>query len=119
MSQIDKAASRQKIKARSRASVRGTEERPRLCVFRSLSQIYAQLVDDDKGKTILSVSTMSKENAGLSGTKGERSQMIGRQIGEKALALGIKSVVFDRNGFRYHGRIKALADGAREAGLVF
>jgi large subunit ribosomal protein L18 len=119
MSQIDKAARRQKIKARSRAVVRGTQERPRLCVFRSLSEIYAQLIDDGSGKTIMAVSSMSKDNAGLTGTKSEISAMIGRQIAEKAIAQGISKVVFDRNGFRYHGRIKALADGAREAGLIF
>jgi large subunit ribosomal protein L18 len=119
MSQIDKAAHRQKIKARSRASVHGTEARPRLCVYRSLSQIYAQLIDDDKGKTILSASTMSKDSAALSGTKSEVSAQIGKLLAERALAKGITTVVFDRNGFRYHGRIKALADGAREAGLIF
>lgn len=119
MSQIDKAARRQKIKARSRAVVYGTMERPRLCIFRSLSEIYAQLIDDESGKTLMAVSTMSKENAGLTGTKSERSAMVGKQIAEKALAQGITTVVFDRNGFRYHGRIKALADGAREAGLIF
>jgi large subunit ribosomal protein L18 len=119
MSQVDKAARRQKIKARSRAVVHGSQERPRLCVYRSLSEIYAQLIDDQSGKTILAVSTMSKENAGLTGTKSERSALVGRQIAEKAIAQGITSVVFDRNGFRYHGRIKALADGAREAGLIF
>ena len=119
MSQIDKAARRQKIKARSRATVYGTPERPRLCVFRSLSEIYAQLIDDQSGKTLMAVSTMSKENTGLSGTKSEVSAAVGRQLADKALAQGISSVVFDRNGFRYHGRIKALADGAREAGLIF
>ncbi len=119
MSQIDKAAHRQKIKARSRAAVHGTQARPRLCVYRSLSQIYAQLIDDDNGKTIVSVSTMSKDNAALSGTKSEVSAVLGKQIAEKAIAKGISKVVFDRNGFRYHGRIKALADGAREAGLIF
>jgi large subunit ribosomal protein L18 len=119
MSQIDKAARRQKIKARSRAVVRGTQQRPRLCVFRSLSQIYAQLIDDESGKTIMAVSSMSKDNAGLAGTKSEKSAMIGKQIAEKAIAQGISKVVFDRNGFRYHGRIKALAEGAREAGLIF
>ncbi len=119
MSQIDKAASRQKIKARSRASVYGTAARPRLCVFRSLSQIYAQLIDDDHGKTILSASTMSKESAGLTGTKSEVSAQVGKMLAEKALAQGITAVVFDRNGFRYHGRIRALADGARAAGLIF
>jgi large subunit ribosomal protein L18 len=119
MSQIDKDARRQKIKARSRSVACGTQEKPRLCVFRSLSEIYAQLIDDQSGKTIVAVSTMSKDNAGLAGTKSEVSSMIGKQIAEKALAQGITSVVFDRNGFRYHGRIKALADGARQAGLIF
>lgn len=119
MSQIDKTARRQKIKARSRATVQGTGTRPRLCVFRSLSQIYAQLIDDESGKTLIAVSTMSKDNAGLQGSKSEKSAAIGKQIAEKAIAQGISSVVFDRNGFRYHGRIKALADGARQAGLIF
>lgn len=119
MSQNDKAARRQKIKARTRTSVHGTQERPRLCVFRSLTQIYAQLIDDDNRRTILAASTMMKDNTALSGNKSEVSAQIGRQIAEKALAQGITSVVFDRNGFRYHGRIKALADGAREAGLIF
>jgi len=119
MSQIDKAARRQKIKARSRATVHGNATRPRLCVYRSLSQIYAQLIDDESGKTLMAVSTMSKDNAGLKGSKSERSAAVGKQLAEKAIAQGISNVVFDRNGFRYHGRIKALADGAREAGLIF
>ncbi len=119
MSQIDKASRRQKIKDRSRGNVQGTQEKPRLCVYRSLSQIYAQLVDDVSSTTILAVSTLSKDNAALEGTKSERCRIIGNQLGQKALAAGITSVVFDRNGFRYHGRVKALADGAREAGLIF
>ena len=119
MSQIDKASKRQKIKGRSRANVRGTQVKPRLCVYRSLSQIYAQLIDDANGMTVLAVSTMSKDNKGLQGPKSERCRIIGNQLGQKALAVGITSVVFDRNGFRYHGRVKALADGAREAGLIF
>jgi large subunit ribosomal protein L18 len=119
MSQIDKASRRQKIKDRSRKQVHGTGSKPRLCVYRSLSQIYAQLIDDDNGKTIMAVSSMSKENKALSGTKSEVCRTVGMQLGEKAKAQGITQVVFDRNGFRYHGRVKALADGAREAGLVF
>ncbi len=119
MSQIDKTARRQKIKARSRATVHGTGARPRLCVYRSLSHIYAQLIDDESGKTLVAISTMSKDNEGLSGSKTDKSSTVGKQIAEKALAQGISTVVFDRNGFRYHGRIKALADGAREAGLNF
>lgn len=119
MSQIDKASRRQKIKDRSRFQVRGSEQRPRLCIYRSLSQIYAQLIDDAGHQTIMAVSSMSKENKGLTGSKSEISRMIGKQLAEKAIAKGITTVVFDRNGFRYHGRVKALADGAREAGLVF
>ncbi|MBN1280000.1 MAG: 50S ribosomal protein L18 [Chlorobium sp.] len=119
MSQIDKASRRLKIKGRSRKQVHGTELKPRLCVYRSLSQIYAQLIDDDNGKTIISVSSMSKENKALEGTKSQVCRIVGMQIGEMAKTRGITSVVFDRNGFRYHGRVKALADGAREAGLVF
>lgn len=119
MGQNVKVAHRQKIKRRSKARGQGTPEKPRLCVYRSLSQIYAQLVDDTSGRTLASVSSMSKENKELNGTKAEISQVIGKQIGEKAVAQGITKVVFDRNGFRYHGRVKALADGARQAGLVF
>ncbi|ABL66395.1 50S ribosomal protein L18 [Chlorobium phaeobacteroides] len=119
MSQIDKASRRQKIKDRSRVKVHGTMAKPRLCVYRSLSQIYAQLIDDDNGKTIMAVSSMSKENKALEGTKSEVCTVVGKQLAEMALAKGITTVVFDRNGFRYHGRLKALAEGAREAGLVF
>ena len=119
MSQNDKASRRQKIKDRSRKQVHGTESKTRLCVYRSLSEIYAQLIDDDNGKTIMAVSSMSKENKALEGTKSEICRLVGMQLGEKAKAKGITSVIFDRNGFRYHGRVKALADGAREAGLVF
>ncbi|MEI7934271.1 MAG: 50S ribosomal protein L18 [Chlorobiaceae bacterium] len=119
MSQIDKTSRRQKIKDRSRAHVQGTQAKPRLCVYRSLSQIYAQLIDDVNGNTLLAASTMSKDNKALRGSKSEVCRIIGTQIGQKALAAGITSVVFDRNGFRYHGRVKALADGAREAGLIF
>ena len=114
MSQIDKASRRQKIKDRSRANVQGTQAKPRLCVYRSLS-----LIDDVNSKTIIAASTMSKDNKALKGTKSEVCRIIGKQIGEKALAEGITNIVFDRNGFRYHGRVKALADGAREAGLIF
>ena len=119
MSQIDKASRRQKIKDRSRANVQGTQAKPRLCVYRSLSEMYAQLIDDENGKTIIAASTMSKDNKALEGTKSELCRIVGKQLGEKALEGGITNVVFDRNGFRYHGRVKALADGAREAGLIF
>ncbi len=119
MGQVEKAARRQKIKKRSKARGQGTADKPRLCVYRSLSQIYAQLVDDGSGVTLLSVSSMSKENKEMKGTKTEISHAVGKQVGEKAVEKGITKVVFDRNGFRYHGRVQALADGAREAGLVF
>ncbi|MBC8524101.1 MAG: 50S ribosomal protein L18 [Chlorobium phaeobacteroides] len=119
MGHVEKVARRHKIKTRSKARGQGTVEKPRLCVFRSLSQIYVQLVDDVNGAILLSVSSMSKENKGLKGTKCDISRTIGKQIGEKAVQKGITKVVFDRNGFRYHGRVQALADGAGEAGLVF
>lgn len=119
MSQVDKNIRRQKIKDRSRSRVAGTAERPRLCVYKSLAQVYAQLIDDTTGRTLQAVSTMSKECKDIKGTKSERCRQVGSQLAQKALAAGISSVVFDRNGFRYHGRIKALADGAREAGLIF
>lgn len=119
MGQVEKTARRQKIKRRSKARGQGTAEKPRLCVYRSLSQIYAQLVDDGNGVTLVTVSSMSKENRELKGTKTEISHTVGKQIGGKAVEKGITKVVFDRNGFRYHGRVRALAEGAREAGLVF
>ncbi len=119
MGQVEKVTRRQKIKKRSKTRGQGTAEKPRLCVYRSLSQIYAQLVDDGSGVTLLSVSSMSKDNKTISGTKTEVSRAIGKQLGEKAVEKGITKVIFDRNGFRYHGRVKALAEGAREAGLVF
>nr|Q3API9.1 RecName: Full=Large ribosomal subunit protein uL18; AltName: Full=50S ribosomal protein L18 [Chlorobium chlorochromatii CaD3] len=119
MSQVDKAARRQKIKDRSRVSVQGTASKPRLCIYRSLAEMYAQLIDDVNGKTLVTASTMTKNNKAFEGTKSDASRIVGQQIAEKALAAGITNVVFDRNGFRYHGRVKALADGAREAGLIF
>jgi large subunit ribosomal protein L18 len=114
--------SREKIKYRIRKRVKGTRERPRLVVFRSLNNIYAQLVDDVSGKTICSVSNIAKDVKGSSEgkvTKLEKSKLVGRKIAEKAQDLKIKKVVFDRNGYLYHGRVKAVADAAREAGLEF
>lgn len=103
---------------RVRAKIFGTKEEPRLCVFRSLNHIYAQLVDDEKGKTILSVDDgkMKKEKA-----KGkiDIAKEVGKLVAEKAKGLKIEKVVFDRGGYQYHGRVKALADGAREGGLKF
>jgi len=113
-----KRAIRQK---RVRTRVRGTAQRPRLCVYRSLKHISAQLIDDSKGHTLLALSTLSKELKGkVKKPRGkEAAKELGKMLGEKCLGQGIKDVVFDRNGFLYHGRVKAVADGAREAGLKF
>ena len=106
---------------RLRQRVRGTEARPRLCVFRSLNHIYAQVVDDARGVTLAAASTQDKdirrETAGR--RKSERSRLVGAAIAQKALSGGVTSVVFDRGGYRYHGRIKAVAEAARENGLKF
>jgi large subunit ribosomal protein L18 len=112
---------RQKRKARVRTRIFGTEQRPRLSVFRSAKHIYAQLVVDSTGSTILAASTLSPELRGeLSGLKkSEAAKKVGELLGRKAAEKNIRKVVFDRNGFLYHGRIKALADGARESGLEF
>ena len=110
---------REKIKASSRDKVPGTKDRPRLCVFRSNTGIYAQLIDDSSGSTLTGASSLEKGLKSTKVTKTEMSKLVGKTIAEKAVAMGVKSVVFDRNGFLYHGRIKALADAAREAGLQF
>ncbi len=105
---------RQKIKYRIRKKIDGTGERPRLCVFRSNTAIYAQIIDDTTAKTLATVSSSK-----FSGTKTEQAKAVGTAVADKAKALNISNVVFDRNGFLYHGRVKALADAAREAGLQF
>ncbi len=106
---------------RVRAKVAGTPERPRLNVFRSLTGIYAQVIDDVAGHTLVSASTIDRELRGqLDGkNKTEAAKMVGALIARRAQAAGVKQVVFDRGGYRYHGRVKALAEGAREAGLEF
>jgi large subunit ribosomal protein L18 len=106
---------------RIRRKVKGTPERPRLCVYRSLKHIYAQLVDDSAGKSLMTVSTLSREvRESLSDKKkSEASRVVGMKIAELAKQKGITSVCFDRGGFLYHGRVKAVADGAREGGLEF
>jgi len=112
--------SRERSKVRIRKKISGTAERPRLSVYRSLSQIYAQLIDDTTNTTLVSASSLSNELAeDLKSIKGksEKSKKVGNLLGKKALEQNISGVVFDRNGYRYHGRIKALAEGAREAGL--
>ncbi|MDY6847871.1 MAG: 50S ribosomal protein L18 [Thermodesulfobacteriota bacterium] len=112
---------RLKRKARVRRKVLGAAARPRLCVFRSAKHIYAQIIDDTTGTTLAAVSTLNQEvGEGLkSRGNAEAANAVGKSIAHKALEKDIKEVVFDRNGFLYHGRVKALADGAREAGLLF
>lgn len=110
---------RWRIKMRIRKKVKGTPEKPRLVVFRSNKELYAQLVDDQSGKTLLGVSTLSKELKGQTGTKTEKARLVGKLLAEKAIEQKITRVVFDRNGYLFHGRVKALADAAREAGLKF
>ena len=106
-----------------RAKIFGTPERPRLSVFRSLKQMYAQLVDDLNQKTLASLSTLSapvrEQVSGGKKTKGDRAKLLGKALADLARTKGIEKVVFDRNRYRYHGRVKALADGAREGGLKF
>jgi len=108
---------RQRIHSRIRRKLSGTEERPRLNVYRSLNHFYAQVIDDQKGETIVATSTLALKLK--TGGNVAAAKEIGKSIAEKAVEKGIKKVVFDRGGFLYHGRIKALADAAREAGLEF
>ena len=116
-----KSLARTRRQGRVRKKVRGSEERPRLCVFRSARHIYAQIINDVEGKTLAAASTLSpalKEKvAGLNKT--DAAKLVGKHIAEEAKAKGIEKIVFDRNGFLYHGRIKALSESAREAGLDF
>ncbi len=115
---FSKTARRARIKTSIRNIVRGTSERPRLTVFRSNTEIYAQLIDDEQGRTLVSAGSLKDKSAHKApGT--EQAKIVGKSIGEKAKAAGIEKVVFDRNGYLYHGRVKALADAAREAGLNF
>ncbi len=138
---MEKSTTYKKTKARTRRRVAirkhlfGSSERPRLSVFRSLNHIYAQIVDDESGRTLVSVSTVTKDlRAEIAGIKGDaqddkkktklgrkvkQSYQVGMKLGEKALAAGITKIAFDRGGYKYHGRVKALADGARKAGLEF
>jgi large subunit ribosomal protein L18 len=115
-----KTITRLKRKVRVRKKVRGTTERPRLNVFKSAQHIYAQLIDDTNGTTLVAASTLSEAAHDLSNTGNvAAAALVGKEVAKLALAKGLSSVVFDRNGFLYHGRIKALADSAREAGLNF
>ena len=117
MAKKDKAAVRRAVHTRIRRRVRGTQERTRLAIFRSLKHIYAQVIDDERAVTIASASTVEKDLRGTTGGNIEAAQRVGRAIAERAIAAGVEQVVFDRGGFRFHGRIKALTDAAREAGL--
>lgn len=113
---LSKSERRYRIKRKIRGRISGTSDTPRLSVFRSNSNIYAQIIDDVAGKTLAEAS--SKKN-GAEGTKVEQSVLVGKQIAEKAKALNIQTVAFDRSGYLYHGRVKALAEAAREEGLKF
>ena len=114
MAVTNKLSRRERIKFSIRKKLSGTTERPRLTVFRSNSEIYAQIIDDTTKKTILSVSSLKS-----TGSKTEKAKAVGKAVAEKAKEANITNVVFDRNGFLYHGRVKALADSARESGLQF
>jgi large subunit ribosomal protein L18 len=114
-----RTAARQKRHERIRLTVEGTQRRPRLAVFRSLDQIYAQVIDDVSGRTLASASSLEKELRDGGGTKVERARKVGTLVAQRARSAGVSTVVFDRAGFRYHGRVKSLADAAREAGLEF
>jgi len=104
---------------RIRKKIRGTTDKPRLCVFRSDKEIYAQIIDDSQNITIMAVSSLCKELKDLKMTKTDKAREVGKLIAQKALDADIKTVIFDRNGYLYHGRVKALAEGAREKGLKF
>ena len=122
MKLVNKSAARMKRKRRVRMRVRGTSERPRLSVFKSARHIYAQIVDDTTARTIVDASSLSKEiRPGVQGKGGNKAgaAMVGALIAKRASEKGIKAIVFDRNGFLYHGRVKILADAARENGLEF
>ena len=114
-----RGAARQKRHERIRLHLEGSAERPRLAVFRSNVHIYAQVIDDASGRTLATASTVEKELRGSKKTKTEEAAVVGKLLAERAKSAGVERVVFDRAGFRYHGRIKSLADAAREAGLDF
>lgn len=119
---MKKKTSRDRARIKIRKKISGTPEKPRLSVYRSLDNIYAQIIDDTTGKTLVSFSSLNKEaKAEVKNFKGKlnKSKLVGNLLAKKALEQNIKSVVFDRGGFKYHGRVKALADGAREGGLLF
>jgi large subunit ribosomal protein L18 len=117
---LSKTERRKRIKLRIRKKVLGTSERPRVAIFRSNKQIYAQVIDDENGKTLLSASSREKEIASAAkGSKTEQAAMVGKLLASKCKEAGIESIVFDRCGYKYHGRVKSLAESAREGGLKF
>jgi len=116
---LTKTERRQRIKNRIRKVISGTGTQPRLSVFRSNKEIYAQIVDDVTGNTISTASSRDKDISSEKGTKTEIATMVGKSVAEKAIKAGISSISFDRGGYLYHGRVKSLAEGAREAGLKF
>ncbi len=116
---LTKNQRRLRIKNRIRKVVSGTETRPRLAVFRSNKEIYAQIIDDVTGNTISAASSRDKDISSAKGTKSEIASLVGKSLGEKAVKAGVDLIAFDRGGYQYHGRVKSLADGARGAGLKF
>ncbi len=117
--QVSRNALRKRVHERIRKRLRGTPERPRLSVFRSLKHIYAQVIDDRSGRTLASASSAEKGSPVTSGGNVAGAREVGKRIAERAKAAGIRKVVFDRGGYLYHGRVKALAEAAREGGLEF
>jgi large subunit ribosomal protein L18 len=116
---LSKTEKREKIKLRIRKRIKGTAGRPRISVFRSNKQIYVQAVDDVHGVTLASASSREKEIAAVTGKKSDLAALVGKRLAEVCKEKGIESVIFDRGGYQYHGRVKSLADGAREGGLKF
>jgi len=117
---LTKQERRLRIRKRIRKNISGTRDKPRMSVFRSNKQIYVQLIDDDRSVTLVSASSRDKEVAGEKDiTKSEQARLVGKLIAERSLSKGINNVVFDRGGYLYHGRVKQLAEGAREGGLKF
>ena len=116
---VSKQDRRNKIRKRIRRDITGTDVRPRLSVFRSNKEIYAQIVNDVDGKTLVSASSRDKDVTSAEGNKKEQAALVGKAIAEKALKAGIDTISFDRSGYLYHGRVKSLAEGAREGGLKF
>jgi len=120
MSKVETRVARERRHTRVRKKVQGTAERPRLCVFRSLNHIYAQVIDDSRGHTLASASTLDPEiKGGDAKAKTAGAELVGSLVAKRALSQGVKQIVFDRGGYKYHGRVKALAEGARSQGLVF